>query len=104
GIMALTWERVIRRFLTTGGSGTALADRLEAGALSAGYDATAALSTLGDALHSHALRDAVATEVWRRQPRTRLRPRCVRALSPEQALRITAGPLLRLTRSDGRSE
>ena len=33
GIMALTWERVIRRFLTAGVSGTALADRLEAGAL-----------------------------------------------------------------------
>ena len=77
GIMALTWERVIRRFLTTGGSGTALADRLEAGALSAGYDASAALTALDDAVHPDALA-MCRHEVWRRQPRTRLRPRCAR--------------------------
>ncbi|MGE3685591.1 MAG: cupin domain-containing protein [Acidimicrobiia bacterium] len=99
GIMALTWERVIRRVLAAGVSGTALADRLEAGALWAGYDPSAALTALGDALHTHALRDAVAAEVWRRQPRTRLRPRRVRRLTPEQSLRVTAGPLLWLTRS-----
>ncbi|HEY5875008.1 MAG TPA: cupin domain-containing protein [Ilumatobacteraceae bacterium] len=103
GIMALTWERVIRRFLTAGVSGTALADRLAAGALEEGYDAGVALSAMSDVLDADALRGAVASEVWRRQPRTRLRPRCARVPSPEQSLRVTPGPLLRLARSNGRS-
>ena len=103
GIMSLTWERVIRRVMAAGVSGTALADRLDAGALRTGYDASAALAALADALGADALRDAVAAEVWRRQPRTRLRPRRVPALTSHDSLRITPGPLLWLVRSHDQS-
>lgn len=102
GIMALTWERVIRRLLATGVSNTALADRLPAGSLdgpdpertASAYDPSAAVAALAARLDPVALRSAVATEVWRRQPRTRLRPRRSPTIDAEQPLHFTPGPLV----------
>ena len=81
GIMALTWNRVLRDVIDDIASGSALADRLPFGGLGG-------LDTAGRPLPAAALgcprrrnsptirlRHAVAAEVWRRQPQTRLRPR-----------------------------
>ena len=94
GIMSLTWERLLRRLLSQPVSGTALADRLDVAALDHGYDARDALAALGELANAEALRDAVAAEVWRRQPRTRLRPRPAPVVQPHERLRVTPGPLL----------
>ena len=100
GIMALTWERLLRRVLGGTVSGTALADRLELGALDRGYDSTAAMAALAELVEPARLREAVAAEVWRRQPRTRVRPRAAPPVEPDDRVRVTPGPLLRLRRFD----
>ncbi len=99
GIMALTWTRVLRDLIDDVATGSALADRLPFGSLG-GLGAAdrphpdEALATLAGRLADHRLRHAVATEVWRRQPQTRLRPRQQRAVGLQQELAVTPGPLL----------
>jgi hypothetical protein len=110
GIMALTWNRVLRDLIDDVAGGSALADRLPFGGLGGLDDADHpqphdALGTLADRLSDRGLRHAVATEVWRRQPRTRLRPRHPITVDLDQQLAITPGPLLWLDTSvaiDGR--
>jgi lysine-specific demethylase/histidyl-hydroxylase NO66 len=105
GIMALTWNRVVRDLIDDISSGSALADRLPFGGLGGLDDASSprprdALATLSHQLTDDRLRHAVAAEVWRRQPQTRLRVRRPVAIDVEQPVAITAGPLLWLdTRS-----
>ena len=99
GIMALTWNRVVRDVIDDIASGTALADRLPFGGLGGLDDARSprprdALATLGERLTDDRLRRAVATEVWRRQPSTRVRPRQPITVDLSQPLAVTAGPLL----------
>ncbi len=53
-----------------------------------------ALRTLCDQLTDDRLRHAVAAEVWRRQPQTRLRLRRPVAIEVGQPMAVTAGPLL----------
>lgn len=97
GIMSFTWERVVRLVLASGlsgsgVSGTALADRLRSVP-----EPGAALSDLADLLADDGLQRLVTAEVWRRQPRTRLRPRAVGPSAPLDAaatFRVTPGPLL----------
>jgi hypothetical protein len=99
GIMALTWNRVLRDLIDDVAGGSALADRVPFGGLGGLDDADAprpreALAALADQLSDHRLRHAVASEVWRRQPRTRLRPRQAVAVDPREKLAVTPGPLL----------
>jgi lysine-specific demethylase/histidyl-hydroxylase NO66 len=101
GIMALTWERVLRRLLTQDPSGSALADRLDVAGLGGKYDPSEALEWLAAGLTGERLASEVATAVWRRQPRTRLRPRAA-DIDVARPLRVTPGPLLWLT-ADGES-
>ena len=81
GIMALTWNRVLRDVIDDVASGSALADRLPFGGLGGRDDAAVAATAMMrsprscDRLTDDRLRHAVAAEVWRRQPQTRLRPR-----------------------------
>ena len=97
GIMSFTWERVIRVLLSsgrsgTGVSGTALADRMRSVP-----EHDAALSDLGDLLADDVLQRLITAEIWRRQPRTRLRPRTVGTPAPPDrtaTFRVTPGPLL----------
>ena len=99
GIMALTWNRVMRDVIDDIASGSALADRLPFGGLG-GLDAAGgprpdeAIHTLCDQLTGDRLRHAVAAEVWRRQPQTRLRLRRPVAIDVGQPMAVTAGPLL----------
>jgi JmjC domain len=99
GIMALTWNRVLRDGIDAIASGTALADRLPFGGLGGQTHAgepepNDALAALAMGLTPVALRHAIATEVWRRQPPTRLRPRLRVTVAPEQPVAVTPGPLL----------
>ena len=99
GIMALTWNRVVRDMVDEFASGSALADRLPFGGLGGRREAAApqprdALLTLSDRLTDDRLRHAVAAEVWRRQPQTRLRPRRPVTIGLGQPVAVTAGPLL----------
>ncbi len=100
GIMALTWERMLRNAIGEP-SGTALADRLAVAGLESSYDPAAALDWLRTTIAGDRFRDEVAKAVWRRQPRTRLRPRRESFdLAADMPVRVTPGPLLWLT-ADG---
>jgi hypothetical protein len=96
GVMALTWDRVLRDVIDDTASGSALADRLPFGGLHGAdgphpTDALAALSAHATADH---LRHAIAAEVWRRQPRTRLRSRRPVQIAADRPVSVTPGPLL----------
>ena len=101
GVMALTWERVVRLALDGGTSSTDLADRLGPepldGTDSAGTGAAAApgaLRELEARLSPERLSALVRREVWRRQPRTRVRPRGPVPVALTTPLCVTPGPLL----------
>ena len=105
GIMALTWNRVLANVIDDVASGSALADRLPFGGLGGLGDLDDldvanpprpgdALATLSDHLTDERLRHAVATEVWHRQPQTRLRRRLPAAIDLRQPVAVTPGPLL----------
>jgi hypothetical protein len=99
GLMALTWERVLRDLIDAAASGSALADRLPFGGLGGFGNGTAprpaeALATLSDRVTAEHLRHGIAAEVWRRQPRTRLRPRLPVTIDADHPVAVTPGPLL----------
>jgi hypothetical protein len=99
GIMALTWNRVLRDLIDDVAGGSALADRLPFGGLGGLDDADRlrpdeALTALAGRLSDHKLRHAVANEVWRRQPQTRLRLRQPVAVDLRREVAVTPGPLL----------
>jgi hypothetical protein len=99
GIMALTWNRVVRDVIDDIASGSSLADRLPFGGLggsptSDGPRPDDALASLADQLTDARLRHSVAAEVWRRQPQTRLRRRQRVTIGVGQPVAVTAGPLL----------
>lgn len=96
GIMALTWNRVLRDRIDEIASGTALADRVPFGRLDddVAMSTADAIEELQHGLDPVDLRHAIATEVWRRQPRTRLRRRGPIELDAAEAVVVTPGPLL----------
>jgi lysine-specific demethylase/histidyl-hydroxylase NO66 len=99
GVMTLTWERVLRDVIDDTASGSALADRLPFGGLGGlrgadGPHPTDALAALSARVTTDHLRHAVAAEVWRRQPRTRLRPRRPVQIAADRPVSVTPGPLL----------
>lgn len=95
GVMALTWNRVLRDRIDQIASGTALADRLSLDAAGdVGWPADRALKALADGLSEDDLRHTIAEDVWRRQPQTRMRPRRPPALSATDLVRVTPGPLM----------
>ena len=99
GVMALTWDRVLRDVIDDTASGSALADRLPFGGLG-GFahgdrpHPAEALAALSDHVTIDRLRHGIAAEVWRRQPRTRLRPRRPATVTADEAVSVTPGPLL----------
>jgi hypothetical protein len=99
GVMGLTWDRVLREVIDDTASGSALADRLPFGGLgglpgAAGPHPADALAALSSQVTTDRLRHAIAAEVWRRQPRTRLRPRRPVRVDIDQPVSVTPGPLL----------
>ena len=89
GVMAVTWSRLLRDRIDRVGSGTSLADPVGPSGRP-----DAALSELAATLGDLDIRRAVAEDVWRRQPQTRLRPRSGVALAADDRVAVTPGPLL----------
>jgi hypothetical protein len=75
---------------------TALADRVPFGGLGMAAPPlpAEALATLENLATADRVRHAIATEVWSRQPATRLRPRRPRRVDLRRPLAVTPGPLL----------
>jgi hypothetical protein len=99
GLVAVTWQRVLRKVIDAEVSAGRLTGALPVGLLEPGVavptDAVG-LEGLLELVTPETLRHWMAREIWRRQPATRLRPRLAPALGTGQ-LAVTPGPLLWLT-------
>ena len=98
GVMTVTWSRLLRSRIDDIASGTALADAATTNA----PDRDAAVVALSAGLGAVDIRRAIATDVWGRQPQTRLRPRVPPQFSSEDTLAVTPGPLLWVDDRPGR--
>ena len=99
GVVAVTWQRVLRRAIDAEVAAGRLTGSLPVGLLEPGA------ATPTDAIGLHGLgqfgtpdilRHWMAREIWRRQPATRLRPRVAPSLGSRRLV-FTPGPLLWLT-------
>jgi hypothetical protein len=99
GLVAVTWQRVVRKAIDAEVAAGRLSNALPPGMLEPGATAPSAVGEL-EGLHAQlapdVLRHWMAREIWRRQPATRLRPRSVPELGTEP-LSFTPGPLVWLT-------
>jgi hypothetical protein len=105
GLVAVTWQRVVRKAIDAEVASGRLTAALPAGMLEPGASTPSAEPQLGGLpgrFTPEVLRHWMAREIWRRQPATRLRPLAVPALGNEP-LTFTPGPLLWLTTIDGRA-
>jgi lysine-specific demethylase/histidyl-hydroxylase NO66 len=105
GLVAVTWQRVVRKAIDADVAAGRLSNALPAGMLEPGASAPSAageLAGLQAQLAPEVLRLWLAREVWRRQPATRLRPRSVPEPGAEP-LSFTPGPLVWLTTIDNRA-
>jgi hypothetical protein len=118
GLLAITWHRVVRQAVDQ----EIAAGRLRAsiplsilepqpgtgrdGSAGPQFDAGATpdLGAMPVDLGAVAMRRWIAREIWRRQAATRLRPRePVDPVACDRPLAVAPGPLITLSRSDGRS-
>ena len=91
GVMTVTWSRLLRDRIDDVASGTALAAAVRA---DDDDERAAAVAALTASLDAGDIRRADASDVWRRQPQTRLRPRVPPQLADHDELTVTPGPLL----------
>ena len=89
GVMSLTWQALFAQLLRGSAGGPALA----ATATSDADGRLDALESLTSQFNDAVLQRAHRLEVWKRQPRTRLRPRRA-VFAPNTPLQFTPGPLL----------
>ncbi len=104
GLVAVTWERVLRRAIDTEVAAGRLTAALPIGLLEPGVAPPTGVDVEGlrRLLTPETLRHWMAREIWRRQPATRLRPRVAPPLgSPRMA--FTPGPLVWLTTAGDRA-
>jgi bifunctional lysine-specific demethylase and histidyl-hydroxylase NO66 len=105
GLVAVTWQRVLRKAIDAEVAAGRLTGALPVGLLEPGVAVpTGAIGVEGvrQRVTAETLRHWMAREIWRRQPATRLRPRIPPALE-SGGLVITPGPLLWLTMVDDRT-
>ena len=105
GLVAVTWQRLIRKAIDAQVAAGRLSGALPPGLLEPGSsapDAADQLEGLQSQLAPGVLRHRMAREIWRRQPATRLRPRITPELG-SSPLMFTPGPLLWLTTIDARA-
>jgi hypothetical protein len=98
-LVAVTWQRVLRKGIDAEVAAGRLTAALPIGLLEPGVavptDAVG-VERLFQLVTPETIRHWMAREIWRRQPATRLRPRFVPPLGTRR-LAITPGPLLWLT-------
>jgi lysine-specific demethylase/histidyl-hydroxylase NO66 len=105
GLVAVTWQRALRKAIDAEVAAGRLTGALPAGSLDpdAPSPASAAdLEGLRAQLAPSVLRDWMAREIWLRQPATRLRPLVPPRLE-QRGLAFTPGPLIWLTTAAGRA-
>jgi len=104
GLLAVTWQRVLRKAIDAEVAAGRLTGSLPVGLLEPGAAAASEiqLDGLRRAVNPGTLRHWMAREIWRRQPATRLRPLVAPPLGPGP-LELTPGPLLWLTTIAGRA-
>lgn len=102
GLVSVTWDRVVRKAVDAEVADGRMSAPLPVGLLdpradvAADLDTSLGLDVLREQLSPDILRHWLAREIWRRQPATRLRPRCLPKLGPA-GLKFTPGPLVWLT-------
>jgi len=98
GLLAVTWQRVLRKAIDAEVAAGRLARSLPVGLLEPGGAASSEieLDDLRRAVTPESLRHLMAREIWRRQAATRLRPLVAPPLR-SSPLQFTPGPLLWLT-------
>ena len=98
GLVAVTWQRVLRKAIDAEVAAGRLTASLPVGLLEPGASAPSAigLDGLRRAVDPETLRHWMAREIWRRQPATRLRPLVAPPLG-SSPWELTPGPLLWLT-------
>lgn len=99
GLVAVTWQRVLRKAIDAEVAAGRLTASLPVGMLEPGQVPVVdppELDRLRQQLQPSVLRHWMAREIWRRQPATRLRPLAVPDVGDEP-LEFTPGPLLWLT-------
>jgi hypothetical protein len=99
GLVAITWQRVVRKAIDAEVAAGRLTAALPTGLLQPGSHppgVTSELTAMQQQLAPDVLRHWLAREIWRRQSATRLRPRAVPPLRTGPLL-FTPGPLLWLT-------
>ena len=105
GLVAVTWQRVVRKAIDAEVAAGRLSDALPPGMLEPGATAPSGVGELAG-LHAQlapeVLRHWMAREIWRRQPATRVRPRSIPELG-SGSLSFTPGPLVWLTMTGGRA-
>jgi lysine-specific demethylase/histidyl-hydroxylase NO66 len=99
GLVAVTWQRVLRKAIDAEVAAGRLTGALPVGLLEPGVVVPTDAVGLEGVLRlvtPETLRHWMAREIWRRQPATRLRPRVAPSLGTRR-LAVTPGPLLWLT-------
>ena len=99
GLVAVTWQRVVRKAVDAEVAAGRLSAALPVGLLepdSAPATDDSVVEGLGQQLRPETVRHWMAREIWRRQPATRLRPRTPPELQAAP-LTFTPGPLVWLT-------
>ena len=98
GLVAVTWQRVLRRAIDAEVAAGRLTAALPVGLLDPGVAVPIDVDVEGlrHLVTPEGLRHWMAREIWRRQPATRLRPRAAPSLESRQVA-FTPGPLLWLT-------
>ncbi len=99
GVLALLWHHAVRHALDEAVAAGALRESIRVDDLAAPD-----IVPITGSLDAAALRRWMATEVWRKQPATRLRPLEPPHVELDTPVAVTPGPLLWLAGSEGRAE
>ena len=101
GLLAITWQRVVRHALDTTVAAGGFAASVPAGSLDAAGAEPPDAALIGEHLDPTRLRPWLAKQIWHRQPATRLRPLAPPAIALDTPVDVPPGPLLWLAPKPG---